>query len=176
MPAVMLTAPEAEPIGLADAKAYLRLDHDAEDPLVQDLIAAAARQVEKLTRRVLIAQRWRLDVRLPCGEAIPLRPRPVRDVEAVRLRRPDGGFETLPTDAWSFDWAGERLILLRPPPGRGTLEIELACGYGDPEDVPESLLLAMRRLVADGYERRSPAEGPPADVAALLAPYRDVSL
>ncbi|MFL1877081.1 head-tail connector protein, partial [Hansschlegelia beijingensis] len=70
MPAVMLTAPEAEPIGLADAKAYLRLDHDHEDPLVQDLIAAAARQVEKPTRRVLIAQRWRLDVRLPCGEAI----------------------------------------------------------------------------------------------------------
>ena len=176
MPAILLTAPAAEPISLAEAKAFLRLEHDAEDALVTSLIAAARAQVEKLTRRVLVAQRWRLDVVTPGdGQAIALRPRPVREVEAVRVRRLDGGAETLDGAAWRFDWAGERLTLGGPVSGR-RLEIDLAAGYGDPDQIPESLRLAVKRLVADAFERRSGADGPPADVEMLVGPYRDVRL
>lgn len=174
MPAVLLTAPAADPIGLADAKAYLRLEHDAEDDLVAKLIKAATAQVEKLTRRVLVAQRWRLDAAAPdlCA-AIALKPRPVREVEQVRVRRADGSLVTLDASAWRFDWAGERLFLNAPPPVPGVIEIDLAVGYGDPDDVPESLKLAVRRLVADAFERRGASDGQPADVLTLLAPYRD---
>ncbi|MFD1333894.1 head-tail connector protein, partial [Methylopila musalis] len=74
MPAVLLTAPAAEPLGLADAKAYLRLDHDDEDALLGELIASARAEVERLTRRVLVAQRWRLDAPVPPpGGAVKLR-------------------------------------------------------------------------------------------------------
>jgi uncharacterized phiE125 gp8 family phage protein len=177
MPAVLLTPPEAEPISLADAKAYLRLEHDAEDGLVTTLIAAAARQVEKMTRRVLVAQRWRLDVALPeDGGFVALRPRPVREVEAVRLARSDGTLQTLDPEAWRFDWAGERLSFATRPVGGRRVEIDLAVGYGAPEDVPEPLRLAVRRLVADAFERRSGADGPPADVLGLVAPYQDLRL
>ncbi len=177
MPAVLLTAPEAEPIGIGDAKAYLRLEHDAEDDLVASLIAAAARQVENITRRVLIAQRWRLDARLPCdASGIALRPRPVREVEAVRIMLPDGSLETLDPADWRFDWGAERLYVTTSAPAGREIQVDLAVGYGDPEDVPESLRLAVRRLVADGFERRGAGDGPPADVTSLLAPYRDFSL
>lgn len=176
MPAILLTAPAAEPVTLAEAKAFLRLEHDAEDPLVTSLIAAAARQVEKLTRRVLVAQRWRLDVRLPDdGGAIVLKPRPVREVEAVRVRRADGAAETLDEDSWAFDWAGERLTLARPPAAI-RIEIDLAVGYGDPDQIPESLRLAVKRLTADAFERRSGADGPPVEIEGLVGPYRDIRL
>ncbi len=177
MPATLLTAPAAEPIALAEAKAFLRLEHDAEDDLVAALIASAARQVEALTRRALVAQRWRLAVGAPCdGAAIALRPRPVREVEAVRVRLPDGTLDALDEADWRFDWAGERLTLIRPTPAGRMVEIDLAVGFGDPEDVPESLRLAVRRLVADAFERRSGGGGPPADVSELVAPYRDFRL
>lgn len=176
MPAVLLTAPAAEPLGLADAKAYLRLEHDAEDNLVVALAASAREAVERLTRRVLVAQRWRLDAAAPADGVIALKPRPVRDVEEVRVRRPDGGLDALDPADWRFDWAAERLTLLRRPPVGRIVEIDMACGYGAPEEIPESLRLALRRLVADGFERRSASDGPPADVAGLLAPYRELRL
>lgn len=176
MTAILLTAPAAEPVTLAEAKAFLRLEHDDEDALVSSLVAAARAEIETLTRRVLVAQRWRLDAAVPPdGSPILLRPRPVREVEAVRVRRPDGTVETLDEETWSFDWAGERL-LLRAPVAAPRVEIDLACGYGEPEEAPEPLRLAVRRLVADGFERRSGADGPPADVFALFAPYRDLRL
>ena len=176
MPAILLTAPAAEPVSLAEAKAYLRLDHDAEDELVSELIASARAQVEKLTRRVLVDQRWRLAVAVPDdGGPIALKPRPVREVEAARARRPGGALEELAADAFRFDWAGERL-LLRSGVSARYVEIDLACGYGAAADVPESLRLAVKRLVADAFERRSGADGPPADVSDLVAPYRDFRL
>ncbi|MFD1333769.1 hypothetical protein ACFQ4O_17325, partial [Methylopila musalis] len=108
--------------------------------------------------------------------AVTLRPRPVRDVEAVRLRARDGTLTALDPADWRFDWASERLEILRVVPEARVVEIDLACGYGDPEDAPDSLRLALRRLVADAYERRSGADGPRADVADLIAPYRDLKL
>lgn len=172
MPAILLTAPAAEPVSLAEAKAYLRLEHDAEDALVAGLIAAARQTVEKLTRRVLVAQRWRLAVAVPGdGAPILLRPRPVQEIEAARARR-GGAVEALTAEQYQFDWAGERL-LLSAGLGARFVEVDLACGYGEPEDVPESLRLAVKRLVADGFEHRSGADGPPAEVSDLVAPYRD---
>ncbi|WP_020179068.1 head-tail connector protein [Methylopila sp. M107] len=176
MPITLLSAPAAEPVSLAEAKAYLRLEHDAEDALVGSLIAAAREKVEALTRRVLVAQRWRLDAAVPDdGGPIALKPRPVREVEAVRARRPDGTADPLDEDAWRFDWAGERLSLSNAL-GVARIEVDLACGYGGPDEVPETLRLAVKRLVADGFERRSGADGPPADVSDLVAPYRDFRL
>lgn len=177
MPAVLLSAPAAEPIGLADAKAFLRLDHDAEDALVLDLVAAARAQVETLTRRVLVAQRWRLDVAVPAdGAPLMLRPRPVREVEEVRIRRMGGALDVLYEAHWTFDWAGERLTFSPSVPPGARVEIDLAVGYGDPDQTPESLRLAVRRLAADAFERRSGRDGPPADVSGLVDPYRDVRL
>lgn len=176
MPTILLTAPAAEPIALAEAKAFLRLEHDDEDTLVASLISAARAEIETLTRRVLVGQRWRFDAAVPAdGSPILLKPRPVREVEAVRVRRSDGTVETLDEDAWAFEWAGERLKLLKPV-NAPSVEIDLACGYGEPDEAPEPLRLAVRRLVADGFERRSGADGPPADVFALFAPYRDFRL
>ncbi|MFC3692003.1 head-tail connector protein [Chenggangzhangella methanolivorans] len=177
MPAVLLSAPAAEPIGLSDAKAFLRLDHDAEDALVGDLIAAARDQVERLTRRVLVAQRWRLDIAVPAdGAPVLLKPRPVREVEEVRIRRPGGALEVLDEALWRFDWAGERLTFAASVPPGARVEIDLAVGYGEPDQAPESLRLAVRRLTAEGFERRSGRDGPPADVCGLVEPYRDMRL
>ena len=60
MSAILLNAPASEPVSLAEAKLFLRVEHDDDDDLIAALIAAARVQVEAQTRRALITQTWRL--------------------------------------------------------------------------------------------------------------------
>ncbi len=56
----LYTAPATEPVTLAQAKAQLRLETDADDTYVTDLIAAARTYFERATGRSLITQTWDL--------------------------------------------------------------------------------------------------------------------
>ena len=60
MAAILLTPPEAEPLSVTDAKAYLRVETGDDDVLIASLIAAARSHVEALSRGVLLTQTWRL--------------------------------------------------------------------------------------------------------------------
>ena len=60
MSPVLLASPSAEPVSLADAKAWLRIDTADEDSLVASLVPAARARVEAATRRLLVTQTWRL--------------------------------------------------------------------------------------------------------------------
>ncbi|WGD30391.1 head-tail connector protein [Ancylobacter sp. WKF20] len=86
MPAVLLAGPPAEPLTLAEAKAYLRVDHEAEDGLIASLLTSARATVEALTRRVLIDQSWRLARDAwPASGLIPV------PVNPLRVARPGNG-------------------------------------------------------------------------------------
>lgn len=58
----IVTAPTSEPVSLAEAKGYLRVDSDlsADDATITGLIAAARQDAEKITWRALITQTWKL--------------------------------------------------------------------------------------------------------------------
>ena len=52
------TQPVVEPVSLADAKAHLRIDGEAEDTLVQSLIATARQWAEDYCDRTFVLTRW----------------------------------------------------------------------------------------------------------------------
>lgn len=54
----LVTAPSANPITLAEAKTYLRVDDTAEDGLIDAIIAAATNTVENYVSRKLMPQTW----------------------------------------------------------------------------------------------------------------------
>ncbi len=191
MPSILLTAPAGEPISLAGMKTFLRVEHPDDDDVIAALIAGARIHVEAQTRRALITQSWRLtrDV-WPSGGRLPLLPAPLRSLTTVRVFGADGAAQTIDPDVFGMDRVGAPAILTfersaLPAPGSvaGGIEIEIEAGYGDaPEDVPEPLRQAIRRLVAHWYENRAliAASGEvasvPASVAALIAPFRVMSL
>ena len=188
MPSILLAGPAAEPITLAEAKAYLRVEHDDDDDVIAALIAGARIHVEAATRRALVTQTWRMvrDV-WPAGGRIAVMPQPLRNVTAARVYREDGTTHSIDLQAFVADTASAVLAFAAwslPAPGRSLagIEIDVEVGYGDASDVPEALKQAVRLLVAHWYENRGlVAVGHevaelPATVTALLAPFRMMSL
>lgn len=179
-----LEYPAIEPVSLEEAKQFLRIDHDAEDSLIQGLIQAARQLCEATVRRRLIRQRLRLvsdDLhavhRLPAG--------PVRQVETVAVIDAAGMAEILPESAYVI--SGDRLACLKvwPAPRRpvGSFRVDYEVGYGDiPDAVPQALRQGIRMLVAHWYENREAVQSLaqptvlPMGVAALWAPFRPIRL
>jgi len=56
----VLTPPAAEPVTLASAKSWLRVDHSSDDTLISGLISAARDHVERYIRRSLVRTTWRM--------------------------------------------------------------------------------------------------------------------
>jgi len=189
MTLVPVTPPAVEPVTLAEAKAYLRLDQSDEDDLVARLISAAREHVEAMTRVKMITQVWRVVLDdWPVRGVIALPVVPLRAVLAVTVYDADGVPSVLPPSSYLADLASApgRLRLkqaARPGALLNGVEVEVRAGYGDsPADVPAPLRQAVLQLVAHWFEHReavvlgaAPALVP-GSVAALAGPYRVASL
>jgi uncharacterized phiE125 gp8 family phage protein len=185
-----LAAPAAEPLGLAEAKDYLRIAYDGEDALVSTLIAAARSRIEELAGVAMIARtlrvtldRWPKDMITTRTLRLPVRP--AGELVAVTARDAAGGPETV-TDRFTLaSGRSARLVWTTgafPWPGARTnaVEIDYTAGFGEaPEDVADGLRLAVKRLAAHAYHARDAETiaGPlPEDVAGLVSPWRRVKL
>ena len=114
-------------------------------------------------------------------------PAPLQALAAARVYDVDNTAHALDTGAFVLDRGGSALIFAPwalPAPGRvaAGIELDVTVGYGDAAiDVPEPLRQAIRLLVAHWYENRGlvtagTATVLPSTVAALLAPYRMLTL
>lgn len=186
--AELLSGPAAEPLTRAEAKAYLRIDTDAEDALLDALITAARRRVEVETGRALMVQTWRFSLdQWPLRGIVPAPVAPVREILSATVEALDGS--AIPVPAGALTLVSDRApALIRvdgtqvaaPARAHGGIVITFAAGYGaEAADVPADLIQAVRLIVAHFYEHR---DGPgdatalPAAALALMAPYRVVRL
>jgi uncharacterized phiE125 gp8 family phage protein len=180
----ILNQPVVEPLTLAEAKRALRIDHADDDAMVQSMIKAARQRVEARTGRALISQNWRIVMDAwPWGGRVALPVMPVQAVTAVRLYDANGAPQVVSPPIYNLVSGTEPPVIdasAVPNPGkaRDGIEIDVTAGYGPaPTDVPESLRQALRLMIAHAYsavgpDGRQQKGAEPADVAALLAPYR----
>lgn len=82
---VQTIAPAAEPVTLAEAKLYLRVDGNEEDRLINDLIQSARQQIEQWLRRSLVTQGWKLSQRFVAGQCLRLSLGPIQMIESVSV-------------------------------------------------------------------------------------------
>ncbi|ADZ71351.1 head-tail connector protein [Polymorphum gilvum] len=171
MTAVLTNPPAVEPVTVEDMRAHLRLAHEAEDALLAELIAAARSQVERETRRALIAQGWRAYFDAwPAGRIVRLPVAPVIAVAAVTVYGTDGLPADLDPVDWRLDGPAARLRVAAGAGGDAAngIEIDFTAGYGAaPADVPAPLRQAIRLLAAHWYEHREAGS----DLALASVPH-----
>ncbi|MCA0400590.1 MAG: phage head-tail connector protein [Proteobacteria bacterium] len=184
---MLVDGPAIEPVTLADAKTWLRLDGPAEDDLVRALIVAARLMVEAEIGQVLIGQNWRLiGDRWPSENAVTVKVGRVLGVTGGRTFAASGASTPIPAASFEVyrDPEPSRIVPLeRPMPGRALsgIEIDMRLGFGEAAaDVPETIRLAIRRLILLWYDERGDSAGPeaglPPQIRALLKPWRRVRL
>lgn len=163
-PVAVVEPPLLEPVGLDEAKEFLRLDPDDSEPDQQltGFIAAARQQVENLTN-INIAQQtvavaaasFAALARLPVG--------PVRTVESISYRDRTGA--AVPVAPERYEVFGVApAVGVRPAYGQAwpsdvamlpdAVQMRVRVGY---EIVPQPLILAMLLMVGDMFAFRETA-------------------
>ncbi len=181
--------PAIEPVDLGYAKEFLRVDSDAEDGLIVDLIKAARIRIENMVRTSLIVRRRRFTSDKVSQSGTFINHSQIRSIDTVRVFNAQG--ETTVIDNTAL-----RVNLKSNPPslritsGRcwadfiaeaAYFEIDFTAGYGVlATDIPMPFRQAILLLLANSFEYRdasleaSPTV--PMMVDALLMPYQTVRL
>jgi hypothetical protein len=182
---VLTSAPAGEPITLAEAKAWLRVDGTEEDVLISALIEAARTHVENFTRRALVTQsievsfdafptcgrfaraladyECRGGVEIDASREIQLPRPPLVSVESLKYYDTDGTLQTFAAAGYHVD--------TRAQPGRIVLNedydwpdtqvrpnaviVAYTAGYGTPSQIPQALRVAIRFLLSHWFENRT---------------------
>jgi len=186
MSITIVTPPASEPVSLAEAKLFLRVDHNAEDDLIAMLIAAAREAVEAACGRALITRRVResLDIwRREAAQGAVLGLGPVTEVVAVRLIADNGAQSVIDPERYRLEGHRDRPRLVFPPGlpatlrSAGGIEIEYDAGYAEgAADLPVALRLATLQIVASLYELRQGSGGVPEAARALMRPFAPARL
>jgi uncharacterized phiE125 gp8 family phage protein len=159
---VLTSAPSAEPVTLAEAKDWLRVDGDADDALIEGLISVARSLAERFFDRSLVTQAWtayydRFDcweIRLPRG--------PLQAVNSVQYLDTAGDLQTLDAESYEADetrdpgtvqpayaevWPATRCA-------PKAVRVTFTSGYGSAAEVPEPVKAALKFAVSMWYRRR----------------------
>jgi uncharacterized phiE125 gp8 family phage protein len=185
----LVTAPSAEPVSLAEAKAHLRVSHPSDDALIATYLMAARAAAENYTRRALAVQTFdqTFDYDYPCSHdgrpRLVLLRSPLVSVTSVSYVDTAGATQTLNPSQYLVDAIG---IEGRIEPAYGVtwpevrdqmaaVTVRFVAGYAQiPEPVRAAILLTLGHL----YEHREDVViGPsanelPRGADALLFPYR----
>ena len=200
----LVTPPASEPVTLAEAKAWARVDSADEDAVLTGLVAAARAAAEEYLGRSLVTQTWKLTLD-PCGRrgewfegtydlpvdyfdgdlprAFDLPRGPVASVTSVTTYDPSNVAALFAAPNYRLDAAGARL-LLNPNaywPGNlraaGGCEIVYVAGYGKSSSVPQPIKTGILIHAASLYEQRgqcTDAMALPPGAEQLYRPYRVV--
>lgn len=163
-PVEIVTPPASEPLSLAEAKAHLRVDSNAEDSYIAALIAAARASIEHETGRALVTQtlRVRLD-RVPYFDRELRIPRaPLAGVSAFTYIDTAGATQTFDAANYTVDTVSTpgRIVLVEGAswpadvarqPGAVRIQYTAGCAPGavDPRAVH-----AIRFIIAWWYAQR----------------------
>lgn len=160
MTSYLLAGPAEEPVSLAEAKAYLKVDDSAEDGLITTLIGAARLHVEGVTGQALLAQSWRVVLDAwPENRMVKLPVTPFMAVTEIMAYDDNGGGHAVPLAQFLSE--PDRLLLPDAVAGmpalraRQGIEIDYVAGFGtEPAAVPADIRQALLVLVGYWHEHR----------------------
>lgn len=203
MPRISVTsAPDEHPVTVDECATHCLIDRELtedEEAWFTTAIATATDAAENYTRRALVERDLRLWLdagEIPTSDVIELRYPPVISVDAITMYDDDDGETITEVGDYLVDTASipPRVILkeytwsyaMHESRLRLAVAIDYTAGYGDAEDVPAEIRLAIMQHVAAMFAiRETGIEGGtasgdvsvvPAEVRASLDKYKIVRL
>ncbi len=188
-----------EPLDLDTVKAYLRVDGDHDDGLIETLMSTARSTIEAYTSRALIPQLWEfsinagfavarsdegylsqaksrgdLGIELPRSPFVELRGAPILETEYGQKELSDYRIDTSGRAAKVHFGASAQKLM----EGTGRIVITFQAGYQSHE-FPDAIKQAMLMIIAQLYDHRSVANDNPGlvgefdqNISMLLRPYQ----
>jgi uncharacterized phiE125 gp8 family phage protein len=174
------TAPAAEPVTLAEAKAHCRVDTSADDTLIAGYITTAREWVEDYIDRALVTQQ--LVMRLDAFPAEIELPRPpmvasgtATAVTITYVTGDTGGTATLSSSTYRVDRNATPGVVRNLYGGswpshlldQNSVTVSWWAGYGDAASVPQRVKSAILMCVHELYEKRGDGAMPIAAMRLL---------
>jgi uncharacterized phiE125 gp8 family phage protein len=170
---VLVTAPSATPISVAEAKAHCRVEDDEEDSLFAALIATATGHLDGpagILGKCLMSQTWRVDFQsFPRGRILRLPLEPVISATLAYVDTAGTSQSWAASGHWDkvTDDLGVAIVLKADASWPSTADVVAAvsvtavCGYGEAAaDVPPPIRHALLLAVADLYRSRETTHDP----------------
>lgn len=182
----LITPPAFEPVSLQEAKDHLRLEVGDDDAQVTADILGARQWVEEYLWRGLVTQTWELTLGgFPCEDQVELPKGNLASITSVTYVDGDGATQTLATTEYVADAVSVpgkvRLAYGKSWPGTryqwNAVKVRYVVGWAV-ADVPQPIKNAMKLLISQLYEHRTPevvgtiVSPVQFAVTSLLAPYR----
>lgn len=155
------TAPAAEAVTLAEAKAHLKVYHDEQNVLIQGYLDSAVEDIENITGRRLITQTWNIICNTWAEVTEIIKFGKLQSVASIKYLDEDRAEQTvlaslyivsgIGTDEGQIvffsdgDFSYPAVFEVEP------ITVEFVCGYGLPISVPEVLKNAIKFQVSDVY-------------------------
>lgn len=171
----LVTAPAEYPVTLDQCKGDLKIQHTAEDDLIEDYIAAATDYAQEVLGKKIISQTWDYSFRFPddCGRVwLPLAD--ASSITSIKYFDGDNVEQTLSVGDFYFYKFGDTAYLTPKPDiswptvysRTDAMTVRFVVGYGAAGSVPPAISRAIRLLVAHWFEHRTAVivNGSPMDV------------
>ncbi len=167
-------APASEPITLAEAKLYLRVDSSNEDSLIIDLIVAARMSAESWLKSSLITQTWKLVYNDYLDDAVVLPMPPIVSVTSVVVVNRDATTQTISASNYYLN-AAKNMLLFDNYVSGFSIEITYNTGYGTASQIPQPIKYGMLAHIAAMYDERGliGQQNLPREASNLYFPFRD---
>jgi uncharacterized phiE125 gp8 family phage protein len=161
---------------IAEVRAFVRIEHDADDEAIEAFLRSAASLCEDFTGQMLIARS--VTDMLPVRQAWQkLKRLPVQSIVSVEAVGADGVALLLAVEDYAVDIDSDGIgwVRLHRSDGGSRIRVTYASGLAaDWDGLPAGLRQGIVRLAGYLYANRDgvDAEGPPRAVIALWRPYR----
>ena len=172
----LVTPPSSEPLTLAQAKNFLRVEHTADDDAITRAISVARYFAEHYLRLALLPQTWDYSKANPetCTLRLPFGP--AQSITSVKLVAGDGTISIMNAANYRLSVDGFAVIFANVPTAENVVVRFVASTAATASDVPAPIVQGMLHHIAMMMETRDGAAPLPLQSVNCYHPFRRVSL
>lgn len=172
----LVTPPASEPVTLASAKLFLRIEHTADDEAVTRAITAARQAAEQYLKVALLPQTWDYTIANPGALRVVLPYGPAQSITTVTLTNEAGSSSVMNAGHYRLSVDGLTVHFTNPQ-SIEKLTVRYVAGIATvAADIPVTIIQGILHHISVIMETRDGAAPMPVQAMRGYQPYRRISL